>query len=71
MAEYQLKEMIAHLRFTGFLKSKSVEDALLAIDRGVFVPEQFQAFAYNDQALPIGHGRQSQRLAWLHSCLTS
>lgn len=57
MGEYQLKDMVAHLRSTGFLKSKAVEDVMMAVDRALFVPEQLQAFAYYDQALPIGHGQ--------------
>ena len=35
----------------------SVRDALARVDRARFVPEELQDHAYDDEALPIGHGQ--------------
>ena len=52
------KQLLEHLREdTKVLKSKNIEEALVAIDRASFVPEELKDEAYEDYALPIGHGQ--------------
>ncbi|MBU1681821.1 MAG: protein-L-isoaspartate O-methyltransferase [Candidatus Micrarchaeota archaeon] len=41
--------MVEKLRIDGYLHSKMIEDALLAVDRGFFV----SAYPYDDRALPL------------------
>ncbi|MCK4319796.1 protein-L-isoaspartate(D-aspartate) O-methyltransferase [Candidatus Micrarchaeota archaeon] len=50
------KEMIEHLKRIGYLKTKSVENSLLAVDRALFVPEKYKELSYTERALPIGDG---------------
>ncbi len=50
-----LKAMVQRLRDTGYLTSKKVEEAMLAIDRAFFVPGSF--FAYEDRPFSIGSGQ--------------
>lgn len=52
-----LEEMTLYLRSIGLLKSKIIEKALLTVDRRYFVPQNCQGFAYDEQALPVGHGQ--------------
>lgn len=47
--------MIEGLRKRGYLRSKRVEDAMLAVDRGFFVPQS--AFPYDDKPHPVGQGQ--------------
>ncbi len=39
----------------GLVKCKAVEDAMKAVDRGLFVPGSQLLSAFNDTPLPIGH----------------
>ena len=50
------REMVEWLKKAGYIKSKEVERAFLAIDRRVFVPERYREFAYKETALPIADG---------------
>ncbi len=47
--------MILRLRQSGFLHSKTVEEAMLAVDRALFVPQA--AYPYDDRPFPIGYGQ--------------
>ena len=47
-----MEAMVRHLRDTGYLTSKKVEEAMLAIDRVYFVPDP--SLAYYDRPFPIG-----------------
>ena len=47
-------ELIAHLRASGVLKSKNIEEALHAVDRKDFVSPELASDAYIDAPLPIG-----------------
>ncbi len=47
--------MVTFIRQTGLLTSKRVEDAMLAVDRALFMPED--APAYDDRAYPIMSGQ--------------
>lgn len=51
------KNLVRHLKNTGILKSRNIEEALVYVDRKDFVPEEYSTYAYNDNALPIGHGQ--------------
>lgn len=53
----ELKNMVARLRSSGYLKSKKLEEAMLSINRANFVPESLKFSSYDDCALPIGHGQ--------------
>lgn len=50
------KKLVDALKKDGFLKSRSVIDAFLAVDRACFVPAQFKDEAYDDYPLPLGEG---------------
>jgi protein-L-isoaspartate(D-aspartate) O-methyltransferase len=39
------------------IRARNVLDAMLAVPRHLFVPEEFRAAAYADQPLPIGEGQ--------------
>ncbi len=52
-----LSELVTSLRNVGVLKSKRLADALSNVDRKQFVPKEFEALAYKDEALPIGQGQ--------------
>lgn len=45
------------LKVLGYIVSKEVEEAMLAIPREVFVPEDQRPYAYEDRPLPIGFGQ--------------
>ena len=49
--------MVEELKALGYIVSKEVEEAMLAIPREVFVPEDQRPFAYEDRPLPIGFGQ--------------
>lgn len=51
------EELIAHLKERSVLKSKHIEEALRAVDRAQFVPEELQEEAYGDYPLSIGSGQ--------------
>ncbi len=48
-----LRSMVEKLRIDGYLHSKMIEDALLAVDRGFFV----SGYPYDDRALPLIMGQ--------------
>ncbi len=50
----QRRKLIEYLISIGYLKSKSVIEAMLKVPRHLFVPEEYRAFAYDDRPLPIG-----------------
>jgi len=47
--------MVQELRKTGYVKSKRVEDAMLAVDRALFVPRT--QYPYADRPFPVGRGQ--------------
>lgn len=49
--------LIKELREKGVLRSPRIADALRAVPRGFFVPAEVRHRAYDDDALPIGHGQ--------------
>lgn len=49
--------MVEELKALGYIVSKEVEEAMLAIPREVFVPEDQRPYAYEDRPLPIGFGQ--------------
>ncbi|MBS3067913.1 protein-L-isoaspartate(D-aspartate) O-methyltransferase [Candidatus Micrarchaeota archaeon] len=51
----ELELMVARLKSTGFLKGQSVEKAMLAIDRALFMSKEYLSLAYSDNAFPIGY----------------
>ncbi len=52
------EDLVEHLKKdTQVLKSPRIEEALLAVDRKLFVPEELHDEAYEDYALPIGYGQ--------------
>lgn len=57
MNQSKRKQLVSDLVSKGVLKSKSIEQALGAVDRIDFVPEKLSALAYEDEALSIGHGQ--------------
>ena len=50
-------ELVESLMANGVLKSKSIRDALLHMDRKDFVLSKYEDLAYMDGALPIGYGQ--------------
>jgi len=48
---------VEELKALGYIVSKEVEEAMLAIPREVFVPEDQRPYAYEDRPLPIGFGQ--------------
>lgn len=51
------RDLVSHLKSSGILDSKRIEDALIKIDRKDFVREEDISLSYYDEALPIGHGQ--------------
>lgn len=49
--------MVENLIRTGYLTSDQVRQAMLSVDRGLFVPKERRGMAYEDLALPVGHGQ--------------
>jgi protein-L-isoaspartate(D-aspartate) O-methyltransferase len=47
--------MVENLRKRGYLRSKRVEDAMLGVDRAIFVPRS--AYPYDDRPYPVGGGQ--------------
>ncbi len=52
-----MQRLTGHLRASGALKSPEIIQAFLNVDRKYFVPDKYQRFTYNDEALPIGYGQ--------------
>jgi len=50
------RELVEGLKDQGVLKTKSLIDAFLAIDRAEFVPQGFKESSYDDFPIPIGGG---------------
>jgi protein-L-isoaspartate(D-aspartate) O-methyltransferase len=46
--------LVNKLKGRGSIKSERVENAFLAVDRAVFVPEKYGMSAYEDRPLPLG-----------------
>lgn len=57
MNQLKIKRLVSELVTNGVLKSKSIEQALRAVDRMDFIPEGLSTLAYEDEALPIGYGQ--------------
>ncbi|NPA96133.1 MAG: protein-L-isoaspartate(D-aspartate) O-methyltransferase [Crenarchaeota archaeon] len=55
--EEHRKLLVEMLKREGVIRSKEVEDAMLAVPREVFVPPQLADRAYEDYPLPIGFGQ--------------
>jgi len=51
------KKLIEALKREGIIKTKEVMDAMLAVPREEFVPEELKDEAYMDCPLPIGYGK--------------
>jgi protein-L-isoaspartate(D-aspartate) O-methyltransferase len=51
------ERLVEHLKYSGILRSKAVEDAFLRVKRELFVEERMKDLSYADDALPIGHGQ--------------
>lgn len=51
------KQLADYLQDAGAIKSKAVYQAFVTVDRKDFVPVAERVFAYQDHALPIGHGQ--------------
>ncbi|MFQ3275656.1 MAG: protein-L-isoaspartate(D-aspartate) O-methyltransferase [Candidatus Nanohaloarchaea archaeon] len=49
-----LDSLVDHLKDRGYIESDRIEEAFRSVDRAVFVPENYQMIAYEDQPLPIG-----------------
>lgn len=49
------ERLVAELKASGYIKSKSVEEAFLSIPREMFIQEHLRDSAYVDSPLPIGH----------------
>jgi protein-L-isoaspartate(D-aspartate) O-methyltransferase len=54
MYERDRKELVEGLVASGYLKSKAVIDAMLNVERHLFVPDNIKSYAYTDQPLPVG-----------------
>lgn len=53
----ETKELVEYLKSIGALKTKTIIDAFLKIDRAEFVPAKLKSQAYVDAPLPIGQGQ--------------
>ncbi len=51
------RELVSRLREEGVIRSKLVEEAMLAVPRELFVPPELRSYAYEDHPLPIGFGQ--------------
>ncbi|MEM4359538.1 MAG: protein-L-isoaspartate(D-aspartate) O-methyltransferase [Candidatus Bilamarchaeaceae archaeon] len=51
------EELVRYLQETGWIRTKRVKNAFLAVDRAFFVPQDAKASAYCDYPIPIGHGQ--------------
>lgn len=57
MNQLEREQLVSDLVLKGVLKSKSIEQALRAVDRIDFVPKKLSALAYEDESLSIGYGQ--------------
>jgi protein-L-isoaspartate(D-aspartate) O-methyltransferase len=53
----QRRDLVEHLRRTGYIVSDPVERAMLRVEREAFVPEFNRRASYADHPLDIGHGQ--------------
>lgn len=51
------RSMVEHLRYEGYIRSESVEKAMLEVPRELFVPANYAGYAYMDNPLDIGYGQ--------------
>ena len=52
--------MVNRYKKTGYIQSKPVEDAIMAVPRELFMDQRYTEYAYYDQPFPIpGDGRQT------------
>jgi protein-L-isoaspartate(D-aspartate) O-methyltransferase len=55
---YQQKiRLINYLKEGGFIKTEKVEEAMINVDRSIFVPQKYINESYEDKPLPIGYGQ--------------
>jgi len=55
--EMRRKQLVEHLKISGAVKSRAVENAFAKVKRELFVPEAYSAYAYADDALPTQLGQ--------------
>ncbi len=55
--EEKKKKLVEYLIRMGYLRSKEVINAMLKVDRHLFVPEKYLNEAYEDRPLPIGYNQ--------------
>ena len=53
----ELSLLVERIEARGILKTPSIKNALLAVDRKDFVLPKYSKYAYDDQPLPIGEGQ--------------
>lgn len=51
------EELTAELAGQGYLNDPRLEEAMLAVPRHVFLPDELKPEAYEDKPLPVGHGQ--------------
>lgn len=51
------EQLIAELDGAGYLNDPRLEEAMLAVPRHLFLPEELWEAAYEDRPLPVGHGQ--------------
>ncbi len=54
---YEQSLLVERIEAKGILKTSSIKNALLAVDRKDFVLPKYSSYAYEDQPLPIGEGQ--------------
>jgi protein-L-isoaspartate(D-aspartate) O-methyltransferase len=55
--EVERAQMVKNLQRSGYVKSKEVAEAMMAVPRHIFVPRRARGSAYIDRPLPIGEGQ--------------
>lgn len=55
--EEKRKKLVELLKRRGDIKSKKVEKAFLNVKRELFVPEEYEKYAYEDEPLPLKYGQ--------------
>jgi protein-L-isoaspartate(D-aspartate) O-methyltransferase len=56
----QRREMVNRYKRGGYIRSKNVEEAILAVPRELFMDSRYREYSYYDQPFPIpGDGRQT------------
>lgn len=56
-AEYRRKMMVEHQLIARGISNQRVLEAFLRVPRHLFVPKEYEDFAYQDSPLPIGSGQ--------------